>query len=147
MKTNMRFGIGALLTAMLLLSMAFVPAVSAQAEQGAVNELKMVDGGEITPLGTGADIGETFCEVLLAALWSLDQFIDDSRIGQAQNKLAAAAEAFRHYNMTNGFNCLRDAVSIIWQILSYWGSQIPGALYNELVDLLNAAQDFINQYS
>ncbi|MDY0386109.1 MAG: hypothetical protein RBT65_03065 [Methanolobus sp.] len=29
MKTNMRFGIGALLTAMLLVSMAFVPAVSA----------------------------------------------------------------------------------------------------------------------
>ncbi|MDY0387080.1 MAG: hypothetical protein RBT65_08140 [Methanolobus sp.] len=29
MKTNMRFGIGALLTAMLLLSMAFAPAVSA----------------------------------------------------------------------------------------------------------------------
>ncbi|MDY0387656.1 MAG: hypothetical protein RBT65_11130 [Methanolobus sp.] len=44
MKTNMRFGIGALLTAMLLLSMAFVPAVSASTdtskEQQMPDELK-----------------------------------------------------------------------------------------------------------
>ena len=44
MKTNIRFGIGALLTAMLLLSMAFVPAVSASTdtskEQQMPDELK-----------------------------------------------------------------------------------------------------------
>ncbi|MDY0388200.1 MAG: hypothetical protein RBT65_13985 [Methanolobus sp.] len=147
MKTKMRFGIGALLMAMLLVSMAFVPAVSAQAEQGAVNELKMVDGGEITPLSAVGTAGETLCDGLLAALWSLDQFIDDSRIGQAQDKLDAAAEAFRNNNITNGMDYLSEAISIIWDILNYWGSQIASCLYNKLVDLLNAAQDFINQYS
>ncbi len=36
MKTKMRFGIGALLTAMLLVSMVFVPAVSGHVEKNSI---------------------------------------------------------------------------------------------------------------
>ncbi|ABE52937.1 hypothetical protein [Methanococcoides burtonii] len=147
MKINIKSGIGALLTAMLLVSMAFAPAVSAQPAQDVVNELKMADDGEITPLSVVGTTGEAICDGLLAALWALDQVIDDNRIGQAQDKLTDAAEEFRNDNITNGLDYLSEAVSIIWQILNYWGSQIASWLYNELVDLLNAAQNFIDQYS
>lgn len=39
MKTNMKLGIGALLTAMLLLSMAFVPAISAKQEKNETGDV------------------------------------------------------------------------------------------------------------
>ncbi|AKB41108.1 hypothetical protein MSMAW_2117 [Methanosarcina mazei WWM610] len=77
----------------------------------------------------------------------LDEVIDDDRIEDAQDELSEAADAFRNNNISRGMDYLDFALNTIWDILYDWVSQIPSWLYNELVDLLNEAEDFIDQYS
>lgn len=149
MITMKKFRIGALFAAMLLVSMAFMPAVMAQPEKESADEFEtIVDiNGQITPKSVVGDLGEEICDGLIAALWLLDEVIDDDRIAQAQDILSKGANAFRNNDIARGMDYLDYALSIIWDILYDWISQIPSWLYNELVDLLNDAQDFINQYS
>jgi len=162
---NKGMQLGAMLAAMLLLSMAFVPAVSAQEEKISEQELKkQVQGinkevqdalkglenaksGEVTIDGWLGDLGATICEGLVAALWMLERFVTSSRIDQAISLLETAADNFTASNINLGMTQLNDAIGMIWGILSDFISQIPSWLYNEIVELLNAAQDFINQYS
>jgi len=144
-----KIGIGAIFAALLLVSIAFVPAVSAQPEIASADESDMIVdiNGQVTPKSVVGELGENICDGLIAALWTLDEVINDDRIGQAQDLLSKGANAFRNNNISRGMDYLDLALSTIWDILYDWGSQIASWLYNELVDLLNEAEDFINQYS
>lgn len=81
------------------------------------------------------------------ALWALYEYIDDSRINTAQDYLSKAADEFRDNDLSRGMDYLDMVMVYIEDLISDYVSQIPGWLYNELVDLLNEPQEFIDQYS
>ncbi|WP_048182919.1 hypothetical protein [Methanosarcina siciliae] len=144
---SQKFVLSVLLASVLLVSMAFVPAVTAQPENELADGFIIDSNGQITPKSVVGELGENICDGLIAVLWTLDHVIDDDRIEDAQDDLSEAADAFRNNNISRGMDYLDYALSTIWDILYDWASQIPSWLYNELVDLLNEAQDFIDQYS
>ena len=69
------------------MSLAFVPAVMAEPTTiptGVSNDNVIVRSA------TGV-LGENLCDGLTAALWALDQVVNDNRISQAENVLAEGA--------------------------------------------------------
>ncbi|WP_170943198.1 hypothetical protein [Methanosarcina spelaei] len=141
-------GISAIFAAILLVSIAFVPAVSAQAETESADKLEaIIDiNGQITPTSTISVLGEEVCDVLTAALWTLDQYVDDSRIGTAQNKLSQSASAFRNNNIVTGCNYLKQGIVISLNLAAYWASVLATWVYNKLVSAANSAKSFLIQY-
>ncbi len=143
-----KIGIGTIFAAMLLVSIAFVPAVMAEPMTKTVDGTKMIVdiNGKVTPQSSVGVAGETACDLLTAALWTLDQYVDDSRIGQAETVLAQGADAFRNNQLTTGFNKLKQGVTISISLASYWGPQLAAWVYNKLIDAINYVKDFLHQY-
>ncbi|MDD2341034.1 MAG: hypothetical protein PHG79_12655 [Methanosarcina sp.] len=143
-----KIGISAIFAALLLVSIAFVPAVSAQPEIASADESEMIVdiNGQVTPTSTVGTLGEEACDVLTAALWTLDQYVDDSRIAQAQNKLSQGASAFRDNNIVAGANYLKQGVVTSLDLAAYWASVLATWVYNKLVSAANSAKSFLIQY-
>ncbi|MCO5381834.1 MAG: hypothetical protein NHB15_06845 [Methanosarcina barkeri] len=132
---------GAIFTAILLLSLAFVPAVMAEPTTiptGMSNDKVIVQSA------TGV-LGENLCDGLTAALWALDQVVNDNRISQAENALAVGANHFRNNQISAGCTDLLSGVRTSTTLLTYWGSNLASWLYNKLLDAINAAKSFLHQ--
>lgn len=132
---------GAIFTAILLLSLAFVPAVMAEPT---TIPMEKSNDQVIVQSGTGI-LGENLCDALTAALWALDQVVDDNRIGQAENVLAEGANHFRNNQISAGCTDLLSGVRISTALLSYWGSHLASWIYNKLLNAINAAKSFLHQ--
>jgi len=164
MKPN-GFGIAAILAVLLLTGSMFASCVMAQPAQevsdqqlekqlqeitkevqDAVKETESPNGDEATIESAVGEAFEAVCDGLNAALGILKWYVSDDRIDEAQEILTDAAEDFRNDDITSGIEKLGNALSIIWDILHDYVSQIPGWLYDRLVDLLNLAQYLINLY-
>ena len=157
-------GITAILAVLLLTGSMFVSSVMAQPAQevsdqqlekqlqeitnevqDALKEIENPNGVE--PKLTVGEMGAAVCDGLNAALGILKWYIPYPMIDDAQDVLKDAADDFRNNNISSGMEKLGNALSMIWDIIWEYGPQLPVWLYNQLVDLLNQAQDFINQYS
>lgn len=143
-----KFGIGTLFLAMFLISMTLVPAVSAQAEKESTDKFgTIIDiNGQITPKSTTSTLGEEACDLLTAALWTVDQYIDDSRIGTAEDKLSKGAAAFRNNQITTGFNYLKQGVVISFNLATDWVSVLVTWVYNKLVNAANNGRSLLIQF-
>lgn len=130
------------------MSIAFVPAVMAEPMTKTVDGTKMIVdiNVKVTTQSAVGIAGETACDVLTAALWTLDQFVDDSRIGQAETLLAQGADAFRNNQLTTGLNKLKQGVTISISLANYWDPQLAAWVYNKLIDAINYVTDFLHQY-
>jgi hypothetical protein len=132
---------GAIFTAILLLSLAFVPAVMAEPT---TTSMEKSNAQAIIQSGTGT-VGENLCDALTAALWALDQVVNDSRIAKAENVLSEGATHFRNNQISAGCTDLLSGVRISTALLSYWGSHLASWLYNKLLDAINAAKSYLHQ--
>lgn len=164
MKERMKpkgIGIVAILAVLLLTGSMFASCVMAQPAQEVSDQQLEKQLQEITkevqdaakgiespngvePMLTVGELGAAVCDGLNAALGILKWYVTDDRIDDV---LDDAADDFRNNNISSGMEKLGDALSMIWDLLSDYASQIPEVIYDLLVDLLNAAQDFIDQYS
>ncbi|KKH38975.1 hypothetical protein [Methanosarcina mazei] len=141
MKCN-KSEISAIFTAIILVSIAFVPAVSAQSDKILTSE----SSGEITVKSTVSVLGEEACDLLTAALWTLDQYINDSRISTAETKLSKGASAFRNSQITTGFNYLKQGTVISFNLATDWAPSLLTWVYNKLVSAANSAKSLLTQY-
>ena len=158
-------GIAAILAVLLLTGSMFASCVMAQPAQevsdqqlekqlqeitnevqDAVKGIESPNGDEATIESAAGAALEAVCDGLNAALGFLKWYISDDRIDEAQEILTDAAEDFRNDDITSGMEKLGNAMSIIWDILNDYAPQIPGWLYDRLVDLLNLAQYLIDLY-
>jgi thioredoxin-like negative regulator of GroEL len=158
-------GIAAILAVLLLTGSMFASCVMAQPAQevsdqqlekqlqeitkevqDAVKGIESPNGDEATIESVVGEAFEAVCDGLNAALGILKWYVSDDRIDEAQAILTDAAEDFRNDDITSGIEKLGNALSIIWDILYDYVSQIPGWLYDELVGLLNLAQYLIDLY-
>lgn len=133
--------IGAIFAAILLVSIAFVPAVMAQPTNPSTNG----SNGKIKPESAVGIAGETACDGLTAALWALGQVVSDSRISQAENILSKGATAFRNNNIVTGCNYLKQGVTISIALVTYWGSHLASWLYSKLISAINSAKSYLHQ--
>jgi hypothetical protein len=134
--------IGAIFAAILLVSIAFVPAVMAQPTNPSTNG----SNGKTKAESAVGVAGETACDILTSALWALSQYVSDSRISQAENLCSQGANAFRNNNLITGYNDLLKAVKIAIALATYWAPHLASWLYTQLINAINYVKNFLHQH-
>ncbi|MDW7728095.1 MAG: hypothetical protein SCH70_13525, partial [Candidatus Methanoperedens sp.] len=160
MKKSKGMQIGALLMAMLLLSMAFVPAVSAKADDGSNKQLSVQKkqvaealevlksaqtNGEIGTLSAASDL-KYAVDALRVIVSTVQAYDNDPRLDQASSELVTASNLLAQEDIEGAVPHIVSALDYLWDYVYDKGSQLAGWLYNALVDALNYLYNLIVPY-
>lgn len=146
--------------AMLLVSMAFVPAVSAISSDGPdkqiVNQKKQVaealeilksakQNGEISTLSTASVLKDAVDA--LRTIVAIIQISDsDPRLDQASSELVTASNLLAQENIEDAVPHINNALNYLWDYVYDKGSQLAGWLYQAIIDALNYLYSLIQPY-
>lgn len=159
MKKSKGMQLGTLLAVMLLLSMAFAPAVSAVpsdssnkltvqkeqvAEALATLESAQTDA-EIGILSTASVIKDAV-DALRVIVATLIYYDDDPRLVQASSELVTASNLLAQGNIEEAVPHILNALNYLWDYLDDNGSQLLGWLYDALIAALIYLYNLIVQY-
>ena len=160
MKKSKGMQLGTLFAVMLLLSMAFVPAVSAVPSDGSNKQISVQKeqvaealailksaqtDGEIGILSTASIIKDAV-DALRAIVAILQYYDDDPRLDQASSELVTASNLLAQENIEEAVPHILDALNYLWDYIYDMGSQLPGWLYDALVAALDYLYNLIVQY-
>jgi hypothetical protein len=157
---NKGMQLGAMLAAVLLLSMAFVPMVSASSSNGSdkltENQKKQVaealatlksaqSEGQVTTQGT-IDILISAVDALRTVVSVVKYSYPDSRLDQAYSELGTARNLLVQNDIDGAVLHINSALGYLWSYVYDKGSQLPGWLYQQLVNALNYMYSLIEPY-